>query len=141
MPDHGQKAKARSRTPPQLNSSPTREVRREPTNDSRPVFSLHNLVNNYSIFDCSDDDKAQVAQRLQELSQRTWEQIQLSDRKGTGTETIARSGVNVPIPSCIGMHDTILSVRCTQKARLIGFRRDAVFHIIWVDTAHAVYDG
>ncbi len=62
-------------------------------------------------------------------------------RQGLGTETIPQLGINETIPEHITPDVRILSSRFGQRARLIGYRSDEVFHIIWIDPKHKVYQG
>lgn len=140
MPDREQNRKARSRKAERQSNSPTREVGRGSTNDSRPLFSFYYLVEKYNIDACSPDDKVALLGLLHDLSQRTWGQIQLGSRQGTGTEKISRDSINVGLPDCITPDVQLLAMRITDVARLIGFRDGETFHAVWIDPNHEVYN-
>lgn len=59
----------------------------------KPAFSLEYLSKerNYSLQDCSKEQKAQIINKLNTLSQMTWREIRNANRKGLGQEKIARS--------------------------------------------------
>lgn len=141
MPDPGQHARARSRTVSKQGHSPTREIRRESGNDVPPLFGLHRLTRDFTIAECNRDEKAALADLLHEMSQRTWLDLILGSRKGTGFEKIARTSINVGIPDHVTADVQILSIRLRQDSRLIGFRQGQTFYAIWVDTKHQVYKG
>ncbi len=138
MPDR--KAKPRKVTQPK--SSPTREVGRASTNNARPLFGLHYLVGGYNIVGCDQQERAAFANLLHDMSERTWSQLIQGARQGTGFEKISRQSIKVGIPSSIteDVH-FFLSIRITDMGRLIGFREDEVFHAVWLDPKHEVYDG
>lgn len=54
------------------------------------------------------DEKAALADRLHELSQLTWQQIQQAPRHGQGSETIARTSMKVVVPPAITEDTPIL---------------------------------
>ncbi len=56
-----------------------------------------------------------------------------------GTETIARDSIIPAIPSYITDDIRLLSWRFGGGARMIGYREDQVFHLVWVDPNHGVY--
>lgn len=58
-----------------------------------------------------------------------------------GTETISRESINPAIPRHVTPDVRILSWRFGGGARIIGYREDQVFHIVWVDPNHNVYEG
>jgi len=118
-----------------------RAPRGEVTNHRYPLFSLQHVVAGFSVSNCERDEKAAFADRLQQLGQMTWEQIQLGSRQGVGTETIGRDSICLPIPNHITPEVRILALRIRQKARIIGYRQDEVFHIVWIDPKHRVYKG
>lgn len=109
-------------------------------NQKRPKFSLEHLLKSHCLSNCTKDEKAALADRLHQMSQLTWEQIQQSSRKGQGSETIARTSINEKIPSSITEDTNILSFRFFGNAPMVGFRQDEVFFIVWLDRAFDVYD-
>lgn len=141
MPDRSPSKKAKARKPPKLGTSPTREVSRASTNDARPLFGLHNLVGDYNIAEYGQEERAAFAKLLHDMSERTWMQLILGPRQGTGLEKISQKSINVGIPGYITPDVQLWSIRINDMARLIGFRDGEVFHAVWIDPRHEVYDG
>lgn len=75
------------------------------------------------------------------MSARTWTQLLLGSRQGTGLEKIAQASINVGLPAYVTPDVQLWSIRITQVARLIGFRDGVIFHAVWLDPKHGVYDG
>lgn len=73
------------------------------------------------------------------MSQLTWQQIQQAHKHGQGGETIARTSLKVTIPTAITEDAPILSFRFCGKAPMVGFRKDEVFYVVWLDRAFDVY--
>ena len=129
--------------PPKDNAGP----RIQPTNAGRgsvlhlkPKFSLENLSKSHCLSACSNDEKAAFADRLHEMSQLTWQQINNAPRHGQGSETIVRDAIKgSPIPSCITEDVKIISFRCIGKAPMVGYKVDEVFYVVWIDRAFDLY--
>jgi hypothetical protein len=111
------------------------------TNERNPLFDLSRTVEGFAVGDCTRDEKAAFADRLQHLARMTWTQILMAGRTGAGSETIAQASLNVPIPGFVTPDRRLLTLRFGDAARIIGFREDAVLHIIWIDPHHRAYDG
>ena len=78
---------------------------------------------------------------LYEMSQRTWYELIVGSRRATGFEKLARTSIRVGIPASVTEDVEILAIRISQRARFIGFREGRVFHGVWVDPDHRVYNG
>lgn len=127
-PKSGKRIKAR--TAPQVTS-----------NDLHPIFCLRYLVSEFRVSDCEKEDQAAFAKRLELLSQLFWGQIASSSRLGVGTETIDHASLRVPIPPHITPDQKFLSLHLRGPFRVIGYRDNQVFHIVWIDPKHKVYPG
>lgn len=106
----------------------------------RPVFSLRHIQQDYCISRCDQDDKVAFADQIVLLSKLTWGQIKFAPKHGLGSEKIARSSFNVPIPDSVKEDVTFLAMRYNGKKAMVGFRDRAVFHILWFDRDFTVYD-
>ncbi len=133
--------KAKARKPAAQPRFAPRETPRQSTNDLCPVFGFCYLASGFRISDCQQPAKAALADKLQELSQLTWSQIVQAPRTGMGTETIARDSVVPAIPPSVTPDVRLLSWRFGGGSRIIGYREDQVFHVVWVDPNHSVYAG
>lgn len=127
----------RKATAPPKVVQPVAEPR--PTNHLKPHFSFYHLQDGFRISDCQAVDKGEFAQRLQELSQLTWNQIVLSPRQGLGSEKIDRESIKVAIPEHLSRDKRILAFRFGGGARIVGYREDQIFHVVWIDPNHNVY--
>jgi hypothetical protein len=110
------------------------------SDDEPPAFCFMYASKGFQICDLYGNDKAELLDRIHLLSDLTWGRLKLMGR-GTGTETLPRYRMTVPIPTCIDAQDDILSIRIKQssRSRLIGFRRDRILHVVWIDPNGACY--
>lgn len=104
-----------------------------------PLFSLRYLDNNYSLSNCTKDEKAAFADTLHRLSQVTWNQINSLPRHGLGYERISRSSITAAIPSHVKEDVNLIAFRFCGKAPMVGYRDRAVFYIIWLDLDFTLY--
>ncbi|MEG4825378.1 hypothetical protein QUB07_06730 [Microcoleus sp. F8-C5] len=93
----------------------------------------------YSLAQCTKDEKAAFADTLYKLSQLTWSQINASSRHGSGYEKIARSSIRSPIPSHLKDDVNFIAFRFCGKAPMVGYRDGAVFYVIWLDRNYTLY--
>lgn len=101
-----------------------------------PVFSFRYLSKDYSLEQCTKDEKAALADTLFKLSQLTWSQIESAPRHGSGYEKIARGAIKAAIPAHITEDVNLIAFRFCGKAPMIGYRDRAIFYIIWLDLHH-----
>lgn len=106
-----------------------------------PHFSFCHLAPGFGVADCQQAQKAEFAQRLQELSGLTWGDINQAPRDGFGTEKIAQGSVRPAIPSHLSPDVNLLSFQFGGGSRIIGYRDHQVFHVVWIDPNHRVYTG
>ncbi len=119
-------------SPNRLRVSPVAD--RDDSDKRPPQFCFEFMDKKLCISRSEKSVRSKFAQRLRELSQTSWEQLrQLSREKGY--ETIRDEQILVGIPECRTPDTPIISIRCGDKARLIGYRNKRVFHIIWVDVS------
>lgn len=128
-----------SASPPKSGRIKANENAKPSPNHLVPKFSLEYLQKSHCLSKCTKDEKAALIDRLHELSQLTWQQIQQAHRHGQGSETIARTSMNVGVPPAITDDTPILSFRFSGKAPMVGFRREDVFYLVWIDRAFNVY--
>lgn len=104
-----------------------------------PLFSLRYMSKEFSLADCTKDEKAAFADTLYKLSQLTWSQINSSARHGSGYERIARSAIKAAIPQHITEDVNLIAFRFYAKAPMVGYRDRATFYVIWLDRAFTLY--
>lgn len=105
-----------------------------------PIFCLKHLIKGFHLSDCDRAQKEDFVDRLVLLSKVTWGEILVAGRKGFGTHQIPRASIR-SVPSTIPQDAVILSLRMNERGRLVGFREEAIFHIMWVDPLHKLYKG
>ncbi|RKZ51237.1 MAG: hypothetical protein DRR16_14980 [Candidatus Parabeggiatoa sp. nov. 3] len=77
---------------------------------------------------------------MDRLSQLTWAEISKSSRHGLGYEKIARTSIRAPIPKHIKDDIVFIAFRFYGKAPMVGYRTDAIFHILWIDRNFTLYE-
>ncbi len=92
-----------------------------------PKFSLQYLDKDYSLAQCSPEQKATFADTLYRLSQLTWNEIYSAPRQGLGKEYIQRESINAPIPDHITPDVRIMAFRCFGKCPMVGYREERLF--------------
>jgi hypothetical protein len=117
----------------------------KPTEDTTPkldypIFCLKHLQKKYSIHDCNNDEKIGFIEKLHQLSQMKWTEIQLSGKHNSGSEKINQKSVNVPLPTFITPNINLLALRFHGKKAMVGYRSGYIFHILYLDTKFTVYN-
>lgn len=135
----GNKLKQRQ-TLEQTGKLKSRDTQRASPQQMRPKFSFEHLQKSHCLSNCERDEKAALADRLHELSQLTWQQVMQADRHGQGCETIKRTSIKTAIPPCITEDSNILAFRFCGKAPMVGFRREEVFYLVWLDRDFSLYN-
>jgi hypothetical protein len=111
------------------------------TEAQHPTFSLTHIQPSYCLSNCEKQEKAAFADTLHKLSKLTWAQIRIAPKHGCGTEKIARDSIDTGIP----VHVTedvsfFLAFRFDGKKPMVGYRKDEVFHVLWLDRDMTLYD-
>jgi hypothetical protein len=110
-----------------------------------PIFCFRHLHGNYNFENCLSADRKFIkgfVQKLKNLSDAPWHQIQFSDKHGIGSEKIAKSSIQASIPSSItkDVTDFLSFYFAGAKGRIIGYRSGVIFHVIYIDTNLSVYN-
>lgn len=111
----------------------------ESSNTQKPRFSLEHLRKAYCLSHCTKDEKVAFANRLLELSQLTWAQLNIADRHKMGYETISRDAIRDGIPSVLTDDERLIAFRFNGLAPMVGFRREATFYVVWFDRGFTLY--
>ena len=109
-----------------------------------PLFCFRHLHRDFDIDKCLCADKTFSRQFLKKIglvSKLSWIDIQMSDRRGHGTEKIFKSSITKSIPSSItdDVNDFLSFYFNGDRGRIIGFRNQMVFHVVFIDTELTVY--
>lgn len=120
---------------------PSHAALAESTESSHPIFSLHYLDPDYCISKCERDEKVALIDKLRELSQLTWRQLELASRHGLGYEFITRSAIRGRVPEHFTEDvDRFIAFRFDGMKPMVGHREKEIFHLIWVDRGFSLYD-
>ncbi|MHB8327846.1 MAG: hypothetical protein ACYDB5_10515 [bacterium] len=104
----------------------------------KPVFSCIFLDKDYSIEKCTDEEKLSFLRTIHILSQLTWEVLKQNNRHSLGYEKIAE--VNCSLPPQITDDVKLIAFRFYNKAPMVGFRENQIFHIIFFDRNYKLYN-
>jgi len=106
---------------------------------ARPSFAFHETQAGYGIKDLSPENKAMFLDAMATRSQMSWRQMH-ADPYGLGAHDVTKAVFHVSIPVCLEKQQ-VLAIKCDKgMARLIGYRREATFHVVWFDPAGQVYE-
>jgi hypothetical protein len=115
---------------------------KQSSNVLHPAFCFRYVDSNYSINRCNKDAKVALASKIEELSQINWDCIQKTPRHGAGHEIIEQASIKKPLPSNTPGDRKFLSFRLGngKNSVMIGYRKEKIFYIIWVDPNGEVYN-
>ena len=119
--------------PPPLPNTPNYDL--EP-----PVFCFRYLDKTHGLDSCDKDEKAALVSTLYKLSQLSWRELRLAPRHRVGYEIINRNSFRVPIPKHITEDVDLIAFRFSGLKPMVGYRNEAIFHIVWLDRSFEVYD-
>jgi hypothetical protein len=106
-----------------------------------PVFCFRHLHPNYSLEVCESEDRERLIERLYLLSKMSWQDIQLTNKHGFGSEKIRRESIKPAIPQQISDDVTFfLALRYNGKKPIVGFRNGSIFHLVYIDYNFSVYN-
>jgi hypothetical protein len=110
------------------------------TNREHPIFSLEYLGGDYCLSKCTTGEKVAFVDRLHALSRMTWGDIYRAPRHGFGCETIERSAIGTrSLPSEMSEDVALLVFRFYGKAPMVGYRKDRVFFVLFLDRDFTLY--
>ncbi len=115
-------------------------VKSTSTNHLHPAFNFKYLDSTYCLRDCTKDERAALSDKIVLLSQMTWGDIQNSNKHASGHEKIARDAIQGSIPGIITEDTNILAFRFDGKKPMVGFRKDKIFYVIWIDRNFTLYN-
>jgi len=130
-------AKPSKKAGKRVNSSNTQSTGTMPV-----LFSLERCVSGkYCLSQLSVEDKAAFADSVFIRRSITWDEMRQASRHGVGTEKIAISAIKAPIPRQITEDvETLLALRFSAMAPMVGYRIGAVFFVLWFDHDFSLYN-
>lgn len=125
----------RPRKPKLRSGEPVRSTNRSPVS-----FAFPYEVRGFGFPDCDRNELLDLFDAFRLRSRMTWAEMISAPRTGLGTETIARDAVR-SVPPDITEDVNLLVLRTGRRGRVVGYRRDSVFVVVWVDPKHRLYGG
>lgn len=110
------------------------------TNGSLVSFAFPYEVRGFCFPDCDRNELLDLLDAFRLRSRMTWAELISAPRTGLGTETIGRGAIRA-IPPDITGDVNLLALRTGRRGRVVGYRRDSVFVVVWVDPKHRLYSG
>ncbi len=118
---------------PKLESSKTIPARRD-TSDSiqarHPSLSLRHVHSKFCVTGCDSRTQKSFLKKFKAITAMTWAQVQSASREGLGYERIAQ--LDDELPEAAGGEKS-MCFRLHGIGRMIGFRKDDVFYVVWFD--------
>ncbi|MDD9339210.1 MAG: hypothetical protein PV362_06025 [Providencia heimbachae] len=105
-----------------------------------PIFSFRYLQKGFCLNCCEKEEKAALSDKLFMLSKMTWLEIKNLPRHGLGFEKIDRSCIKSGIPIHITEDVNLIAFRFCAKKPMVGYRKDSVFFLIWLDRSFTLYN-
>ena len=105
-----------------------------------PVFSLRHLEASHGLGNCTTEQKAGVLDAFHIRRNLTWVELFSTHRRGLGSENIPQPAIGVMLPACITPEMTLMAFRCIERMRMVGFRDQDRFHVVWFDWNMNLYD-
>lgn len=106
-----------------------------------PIFCFHYIANNkYSLANCNRDERAACMNTMRILSQFSWQYIESNHVKGCHIIKDKDSiSVTKPEPAPMSPDLPIIAFEFGKDKKMVGYRRECVFHIIWLDRDFSLY--
>jgi hypothetical protein len=118
------------------------EVPQVNSDDLPPVFGMDQMRSPYTVKECHAAGKSkELLEALWRRSKSSWRELTFGDHTKTGFEPIFQS--EVPGSRVVGMtpDQKLLVLRFAGGAcRIVGYRQERIYHIVWVDTKLDLYD-
>ena len=111
------------------------------TNHLHPAFSFKHMPSGeFDLSQCDKDEKASLSDTMYLLGQLTWAAIQGQNKHANGHEKIARDAIKTGIPSTVTEDVNLLAFRFQGKKAMVGFRKDKIFYVLWLDRSFKLYN-
>lgn len=109
------------------------------TDHENCIFCFINYNDRFPLEELRKDNIKIFINELKRIESMTWHQI-LIDR-GLNYESIPIKQLNYTLPSNIPLDANICSMRFNKKFRVVGYRVQQYFYVIWIDENHETYNG
>lgn len=105
-----------------------------------PVFCLRHLQPSHCVSSCDQEEQSDFALAMWRRCRLTWNELRIAHRHGLGSEKIPASAIRATIPEIARGVNTFLAFRFSGKKPMVGMRKGAVFHVLWLDRDFSLYD-
>jgi len=109
------------------------------TNNLHPAFCFRYTHKNFNFKNLNNDTYGMFLDKIDLLSQLTWQNICQINRYKNGTEKITRSEIKQQIDKCITEDREIIVFHLVGKFRIIGCREGKIFYVLFIDVNGEVY--
>lgn len=111
------------------------------SNKQKPLFSFRFIEQDFCTCKTKQDDNGKIWTKIEGLSQHlAWEDIQKQPREKWGTEIIPRTIIKKQVPTNVPDSVEILAFHTNGYARIIGYRSERIFYVLWLDCNGDIYD-
>lgn len=111
------------------------------TEIKHPVFCLKYLNKAYHLDKCIDKEKVALINKICLLSQMTWKEMYMSPRHGLGLEQISQNSIKgAGIPTHLSKDETMYAIRFHGIKPMVGYIKNPVFHIVYLDRDFTLYN-
>lgn len=97
------------------------------------------MAGDYCVTAGDQRSQAEFALALRKRADLTWSQLRQVPHETLGYERMPRDQIRAPIPPFFAEDETPIVFRIADRGRIVGFRQDAVFHVVWVDMKFELY--
>lgn len=111
------------------------------TSTEHPLFCFKYLRKSYDLDSCEKDDKCLVLEALIRAANQRWVELECRPHDKGGLEKIPSAQLKDGCPKEFIELDRVHVLRFRRGGRIVGYRQGQVFHVVWVDSGHALYKG
>ena len=108
---------------------------RENNDDKTGILKFSQCDEKYPLYDLQKEELKEFISFAKKFESLPWRSIKTY--KGFKFENIPE----IPLPNNIEKDITLSSLRASEKFRIIGYRQEDYFYIVWFDRNHLTYKG
>ncbi len=108
---------------------------RENNDDKTGILKFSQCDEKYPLYNLQKEELKEFISFAKKFERLPWRSIKTY--KGFKFENIPE----IPLPNNIEKDITLSSLRASEKFRIIGYRQEDYFYIVWFDRNHLSYKG
>ena len=108
---------------------------RENNDDKTGILKFSQCDEKYPLYNLQKEELKEFISFAKKFERLPWRSIKTY--KGFKFENIPE----IPLPNNIEKDITLSSLRASEKFRIIGYRQEDYFYIVWFDRNHLTYKG